>query len=163
MSLTLEIDGVEEVLRKLNDDVLLADPMRNFLNRMAFTGQAEARRHAKPHGADTGELANSVQTRLDSASVPLWAEVYTNKAYAASANYGRGPGSPPPVAAIEPWARRHGATGPGAAYLIARAIGRRGTKGLQFMEKARDEMTRRSGEFVGKLAAEVEAIWGKAA
>jgi len=37
---------------------------------------------------------------------------------------GRAPGTPPPIAAVAPWARRKGIS----PFLVARAIGRRGTQ-----------------------------------
>lgn len=154
---------LQTVIKALDDEQLYAGPLRTFLNRMVFTGQAKAREKAKPHGGDTGALANSIQTRLDGGSIPLWAEVYTSLLYAEPAEFGRGPGKMPPVEAIAAWARRHGASDPSAAFLIARAIGRRGTKGLRFMQQAEEEMNRKMPDFIEQMSADIASNWSKAA
>lgn len=59
--------------------------------------------------------------------------------YAPAVEYGRRPGKRPPVGPIELWVNRRlgigGKEGRQVAYLIARAIGRRGTKGARMAEK----------------------------
>lgn len=148
------------VAEDLRPEELYAGPLREYLYKLALVGQAEARRGAKPHGGDTGALANSIQTRIDGGTVPLWSEVYTASDYAAPANYGRGPGKMPPIDAIQAWARRHGlGDDRSTAFLIARAIGRSGTRGLHFWEDAEKEMERRMPEFVDKLSSQIGADW----
>lgn len=54
-------------------------------------------------------------------------------------NEGRTAGKPPPpVAPIAAWLRRKGGD-PALAYVVARAIGKRGTKGSHFIEKSISE------------------------
>jgi hypothetical protein len=59
--------------------------------------------------------------------------------YALFVEKGRGPGKPPPIAPIELWVRRVLAIpepeSRRVAFLVARAIGRRGTKGAAAVEK----------------------------
>ena len=45
----------------------------------------------------------------------------------------------PPRSALEVWARRHGTT----AFLVCRAIARRGTKARRFLQRAVEENERR--------------------
>lgn len=65
-------------------------------------------------------------------------------------NYGRSPGTPPPITVIENWiTKRRIVPRPLAngklpstkslAFLISRKIGREGTEGLHFLEKSLDE------------------------
>lgn len=64
------------------------------------------------------------------------------------ANYGRGPGKMPPINAIEQWIKVKGITPKtyngiptsekSLAFLIARKIGREGTKGSHFLEPSLD-------------------------
>lgn len=59
--------------------------------------------------------------------------------YALFVDQGRAPGKMPPIAPIELWVRRVLGLGQGksrrVAFLVARAIGRRGTKGAHAVEK----------------------------
>ena len=52
--------------------------------------------------------------------------------YGVFVEFGRRPGKMPPIAAIAPWARRHGMN----PFLVARAIGRRGIKPAPFLTPA---------------------------
>ncbi len=58
-----------------------------------------------------------------------WARAYSNVKYAVWVEGGRRPGArPPPASALSGWVRRAGLP-PGAAFAVARAIGRRGIRG----------------------------------
>lgn len=159
MTLKVDVENDEEIIRALDEDVLLAGPMKTFLNTLALTGQNEARKHAKPHGGDTGTLARSIQVRLDPGPVPMGAQVYTDLTYAAPAEFGRAPGRPPPVAAMEEFARRHGLP-EGIGFVLARAIGRKGTRGLHFMKKGADAIEAKYSSAASVLASDVEKIFG---
>lgn len=74
----------------------------------------------------TGDLIGSIASTVTATS----ATIGPKSPYARWADQGRRPGKPPPVSAIEPWARAKGLN----PYLVARAIGRHGTKGKRFVE-----------------------------
>jgi hypothetical protein len=60
---------------------------------------------------------------------------------------GRGPGKPPPITAITPWANRRGIS----PYLVARSIGRRGTARWRDNENVLDiERTSQPGNEIPK-------------
>lgn len=66
--------------------------------------------------------------------------------HAAFVEYGRRPGKPPPTSALRGWVRRKlGASGKAAdalAFLVARAIGRRGLLGRYILEGAFSRISR---------------------
>ena len=71
-----------------------------------------------------------MQGRVYSADMPI---------KVASVEHGRAPGRMPPIGPIELWLRRKaGVTDRSAAFLVARAIGRRGTKGARMFEQGYD-------------------------
>lgn len=84
---------------------------------------------------NTGQLRQSITGEVTGTPVSLKGVVTSplQPHYAPDVEYGRKPGKMPPVGPIELWARRKlGLSGKeleSAAFLIARAIGRRGTKG----------------------------------
>lgn len=85
-------------------------------------------------GVDTGRLRSSIsQTKATFAGGEVRGAWGTNVPYARHHETGRPPGKMPPIDAIQGWATRHGAN----AFLVARAIGRRGTKGKFFMRDAK--------------------------
>ncbi len=82
---------------------------------------------------NTGFLRQSFGSTQRRTPMGIEGEVRSIATYAAPVEFGRLPGKMPPVDAIEYWVRRKlGITGDrearSAAYVIARAIGRKGTK-----------------------------------
>jgi hypothetical protein len=88
---------------------------------------------------NTGALRSSIAPVIRGRSPRLEGLVGTSISYGWAVERGRPPGSMPPVDQIELWVRRKlGVTGSEArttAFLIARAIERRGTRGAQMFEK----------------------------
>lgn len=82
---------------------------------------------------NVGILRNSISHRINGTPLNLDGEVFTAIPYGLPVENGRKAGKMPPVNAIRVWAiRKMGlsdAEADSAAYLIARAIGKRGTKG----------------------------------
>lgn len=157
--LSITIIGGKEIVRKLDRAYLLGPPIKRLLNKCALFVEGHARKGAKPHAVDTGELARSIQHSLAPAAVPLWAKVTAGargkgKVYAYAAEYGRRPGKFPPVAAIADWVRRHKINAP--PFVIARAIARRGTKGLFYMRKAQAAAGGKMNRWVKETAREIE-------
>jgi hypothetical protein len=87
-----------------------------------------------------GQLRGSYYTQVAGDPVNVTGRVISDLIYGLPVDQGRKPGPPPPVDAIEYWVRRKlGIDGNEArhvAYLIARAIGRRGTKAVNMAQKA---------------------------
>jgi len=157
--LKVKIIGLEQLTKKLQADHLLGPPIKKAMQKSMLFVEGEARKGAKPHAVDTGELARSIKSSLGPEAVPLSAKVFTNKIYALPAEFGRKPGKMPPVDAIAGWVRRHGIGVP--PFVIARAIGRRGTKGIFYMKKAAEAGQKKIPGFFKEAASAIEKIWGK--
>jgi hypothetical protein len=79
---------------------------------------------------DTGRLAGSITHKISGGGANLQSKIGPSVAYGLFAEKGRKAGTPPPVSAVRGWAVRHGIN----PYVLARAIGRKGTKGKPYME-----------------------------
>ena len=93
------------------------------------------------------ELKDKISFKVD-VSGNLFEVTFNAPEYWKYANYGRPPGKMPPVSAIEEWITRKrivpesNTSTPNVtslAYVIARKIGKEGTKGTKFLEKSLDE------------------------
>lgn len=121
----VELQGFEELARRLRDPGLVAGPARRFLTDSALELEAAVKERTP---VDTARLRDSITHEVDAHQVPEWARVGTNVDYARPVEEGRRPHWPP-LAALQPWARRHGfPAGRAGAFLVARAIAARGTK-----------------------------------
>jgi len=89
-----------------------------------------------PVGA-TGQLRGSITHQISGSGIAMQGRVFSTDVpvKVASVEHGRAPGRMPPLAPIELWVRRKLGGDSAAAYLIARAIGRRGTNGAQMFHK----------------------------
>lgn len=96
---------------------------------------------------DTGRLGGSITHQISG----LTSRIGPSVAYGLYVEKGRRPGKPPPVSAIEPWARRRGAN----PFLVARAIGRRGTKPRPFLVPALTQSTPRIVALFAKVGLKV--------
>lgn len=80
-----------------------------------------------------GNLRGSIDRVTQGTRFNFYGEVFTDSIYGPPVEYGRKPGKQPPTDAIEAWVRRKlgvdATEARSVAYLIARAIGRRGTQG----------------------------------
>jgi len=80
-----------------------------------------------------GALRGSISHEMRGQGVDLYGRVFSPLEYGAAVERGRRPGRMPPIDAIQYWVERKGIAGDEdprqVAFLIARAIGRRGTKG----------------------------------
>lgn len=82
-------------------------------------------------GVDTGRLRASITPEVRSLGDSIQGVVGSNVSYAPFQEVGTRPFWPP-IAALETWARRHGTT----AFVVARAISRRGIKGKRYLQRA---------------------------
>lgn len=126
--------GINETISKLNraeQGIASEKPMREATQLVT----REARKHTPTdQGTTRASITPSVMvkgnttvgvvgSKLKSA---LWVEKGTRPHW-------------PPIAALEPWARRHGTI----AFLVARAISKRGMKGHHMLENALEDNRRR--------------------
>lgn len=163
--ITAEVKGLEKVLQKLGPD-LIAEPLRDFLNKAGQHVQSEAKERAP---VDTGRLRSSITTEVDDGLPPLWAKVGSNVDYAPYMEYGTGGQSDgsggrggrhwPPAGALDVWARRHGFQ---SGFQVAKAIGQRG--GLEprrYLRGALEDSVAKLKGFVKDMAKDIERMWGK--
>lgn len=139
MSLDLKVDISE--LERFAEDMRTADRpigriMHNTMQKSVDYAQ-EAIRLETP--VNTGKIRQSIATEIRGTSAGITGEIFTPLVYGLPLEYGRKPGRMPPVDVIQLWVHQKGiAAGQDerqVAYLIARAIGRRGTKGAHMFEK----------------------------
>lgn len=83
---------------------------------------------------DTGRLRASITPSVESTADSIKGIVGSNVKYAPYVELGTRPHWPP-IGALETWARSHGTS----AFLVARAIARRGTKAVKFLQRAFEE------------------------
>jgi hypothetical protein len=151
----VEFRGVKKYLARLN---ALPAVFRAFVDDAITYGEGEARRGARPHNVDRGELADSIKSSIDSDPVPGWARIATNKLYAVPMEYGRKPGRFPPVDVIEEWAVRHG-YGEGKGFIFARAIARKGTRPLRFIRGAMEKLNQKLPQLIRHAEGQLVRTW----
>lgn len=106
---------------------------------------------------DMGALRRSITHEIH----PLSARVYSTLAYAQAVEEGRRPGArPPPPEVLLGWMARHGMDGV-SPYVLARAIGRRGTKGRWFMRAGVQAANAALPRLLGLAARAIQREWAK--
>lgn len=144
------LTGDKELQRKLRNPEFLRGPVRQFLLKSAILMEANVKKETP---VDTGRLRASITHKVE----PFRAIVGTNVSYAPHVEFGTRPHFPP-LAALQPWARRHGfPPGRQGAFLVALAIARRGTRARRMfqkgMEQSRGEILRMWHAVGGQIAA----------
>lgn len=89
--------------------------------------------------SNTGLLRNSIKTEVGTGGgIGLHGKMYSPLEYAPVMEFGRKPGTMPPVDQIERWAslKLHKQ---GLGYVIARSIANKGIKGHHFFQAAADQ------------------------
>lgn len=121
---------------------VFGDELETAVLRTSLEGVNESKRIVQRAGRiDLGQLLNSIAAgvvrRIGNLVSGEWG---TNVRHARVNEEGRRPGArQPPTSAILPWLARHGIPAE-AAFVVARAIGRRGIPGIWFMRDARDRI-----------------------
>lgn len=135
MQIDVRIEGLEKLQAGVAaGPATLASEVRTALTAGSLLVEGTARSLAPK---DTGRLGGSITHQISG----MTSRIGPSVAYGLFVEKGRRPGKPPPVAAIAPWARRHGVN----PFLVARAIGRRGTKPRPFLVPA---LTQNTGRIV---------------
>lgn len=104
--------------------------LTKWVNRTAALSERTAKTNVPPH-VDTGRLENSIS--IDRSGT-LSAAVKPHAKYAVFVHEGRRPGRMPPFqpgTELNRWATKRGMN----PFLVARSIGRKGTKPHKFMDK----------------------------
>jgi phage gpG-like protein len=109
---------------------------------------------------DTGRLRGSITTEIDKAVIPQWAKVGPAVKYGKYVEFGRKPGRMPPPSALIPWMKRHGIPA-SAAFLVARAIAKRGIKPKPYMHEGYKMALRTINGIWGRTARAIELRWGR--
>ena len=118
-------------LEQLSID-LVGKPMVDAMRQATFLVEGDAKRNAP---VDTGQLKSSIasEVRPGVEGKSVEGVVGSNKSYAPYMELGTKPHFPPP-AALQVWAKRHGVN----AFVVARAISRRGLKPRKYLQRAFD-------------------------
>lgn len=134
-ALSIQIIGLEALTAGVNaGPPTLVAQLHTALTAGSLLFEGEARALAP---RDTGRLAGSITHTISGLSSRIGPSVN----YGLYAEQGRGAGRMPPVGAVSGWASRHGIN----PYVLARSIGRRGTKGRPYIAPA---FARKSGQVV---------------
>jgi hypothetical protein len=162
-ALDVELQGLEPLLRKMKNPRLLRAPIKTVLNKSVLIGEREAKLNAPK---DTGRLARSLAVEVDDLTARVFFQ--NEQLYFQVQEVGRRPGAPPPPpSALLPWMRRKGID-PSLAFVIARAIGRRGFKrgnkygpngGRFFMKRGAEAIQREMPAMMRDLMAGVKREW----
>lgn len=152
---SIDIQGGEKLRGKIRSLATLGF-IRAAIRDMTLFAEKEAKSNAP---RDTGALARDIRAEVK----PLSGRVHMprNLEYFRVQEEGRKPGAKmPPPSELRGWARRHGFdTSPGALFILARAIARRGIKGRFYMRKAAQSTERALPSRLRKTAHQVEREW----
>jgi hypothetical protein len=125
MAIEIRIKGDAKLKESLKPE-LYKPVVHEMMRDLGKAGRKAAKAKAPK---DTGTLRKKIGFRASHTGLTL----FSPTSYARYVELGRRPGArPPPSNALHGWLRRHGIP-VSAAYVVARAIGRRGIKGRFFM------------------------------
>lgn len=153
MPLDMSVRGVIETQRKMQKiaEELHGRRMMEGMTRAALLVERDAKLKAP---VDTGALRQSIthEIRVQGAGNGATVEgvVGSNKVYAAAVELGSKPHWPPP-GVLDAWAERHGVN----AFLVARAISRRGTRPRRFLKQAFDKNKPEIIRIIGGTVSEI--------
>lgn len=156
VKLTLEVRNVDAVRGALHD---VRGGFAKYVSDVALLLEGEARRGAKPHSVDTGELARSIVSDLGPLPTELRARVYSDHPAAVPMEFGRRPGSAfPPAQPIADWLRRHGLDDI-PVFVMQRAIAIKGTKPLRMFATAVERVQANLSATIRDVEAYIVGRW----
>lgn len=148
----MKLTGDRALQRKLRDPEFVRGPLRQFLTRSVVLLEGEVKKETP---VDTGRLRASITHKVE----PFRAIVGTNVTYAPHVEFGTKPHWPP-LAAMQPWAQRHGfPAGRQGAFLVARAIARRGTRARRMFQKGVAASRPRIMQMWRRVGGQIQARW----
>lgn len=126
-SLSVQIVGLEKLQAGVaSGPATLATEVRTAMTAGSILIEGTARGLA---GKATGRNAGSIHYVISGGGANLMSKIGPSTAYGYYAEKGRKPGKMPPIASIASWANSKGID----PYVLARSIGRKGTKGKPYM------------------------------
>ena len=144
--------GTERLRRKLKPE-MFRGPAERFIKRGTEEIEGQIKRETP---VDTGRLRSSITRNLTD---PLTGRVGTNVKYARYVEFGSRPHWPP-LSAMQPWARRHGfPAGRQGAFLVARAIAKRGTKARKMFQKGMQNSRGAIAAEMRMMLRDIEMKW----
>lgn len=149
MEIDIEVKGLIETQRNLERAVadIHGEPMLDAMRDSTLMVQRDARILAP---VDTGRLRASITPSVKSSGNNVIGVVGSNVEYAPFMELGVR-AHWPPIRALEVWSRRHGAN----AFLVARAIARRGLKARRYLQRA---FSRNKDRIVSRFDKAIEEI-----
>lgn len=128
MNLKITLNGHQRLVRNLDrsSPLIKAKVMKFLLNQSTDVNRTAV----KEAPVDTANLQTSIRPDVSMGKMKI--VVKPTAKYALFAHEGRRAGKMPPVSAVERWSQRKGLD----PFLVARSIGRKGTKGKPFMDIA---------------------------
>lgn len=156
LSLDLQMEGLEEVKRRLRDPSLVMRAMRGVGLRAARAGKRTA---IKSIDGGTGIATRSIVSLVFPAEGLAMVKSMMPRARALSIEEGRPPGDPPPLEAVIRWVEAMGIRR--NAREIRSEIEARGAKGKRYLAQTRDLWETNLPVWLQKAARQVEAWWEK--
>jgi len=146
---SVDIQGVLETQAEMERIIrdLRGDRFLNALRDCTLWVQTDAKINAP---VDSGRLRASITPDVRTDGDTVMGVVGSNVTYAPYVETGTRPHWPP-VGALETWARRHGTT----AFVVARAIARRGTRAHRYMQRAAESNTGRIQTHLDSAVGEI--------
>ena len=159
VQIIIELKGIEELLRKTAAPASWLGPaLRTMLTKSALAVESNAKKLVP---VDTGTLRRTITHPVAGGLMPLVATVGTNAPYAVVVHEGRRAGAPaPPSGKLLSWMSRHGMD-PKSAFVVARAIGRKGIKGRPFLKNGFEASRSAIDGYSAAFQRDVEIMWGK--
>ncbi len=144
MGMGIEVKGLVEATRKLEQvaNDLHGEPMTRAMKKATLLVTKDAKINAP---VDTGRLRASITPEVRGEGKTVIGVVGSNVIYAPYMETGTKPHFPP-LSALQTWAKRHGTT----AYVVARAIARRGIKGRKYLQRAFEQNRTAIRDLLGK-------------
>jgi len=152
-TIRIELKGLDALEDKLSPRTY-EKAVATLMEDISIVGERTAKQRAP---RDTGALKRSIHSEAR----PTSARVFSNLGYAVPVEFGRGRGKRmPPPNALHGWLRRHGKP-VSAAFVVARAIGRRGIKGRFFMKAAEEAIRVKLPFMLKRASGAVAKTWSK--
>ncbi len=148
----VEVKGLEELQHKLRPE-FLDGAIGRLLNAMSQFAQRKAMEYTP---VDTGNLRARWSSEVHYDARPMYAEVGNIVDYKDYVEHDTRPHWPP-IAAVTPWAHRHGMI----PFLVARAISRYGTKGAHMAQKALEDLKAKISDFLSDIVEDIKSEWIK--
>lgn len=159
---TVEIDDQAVVAAFTKAPALIGAAMHRTIELGAVDFEGSVVSHTPVF---TGALRQSITHTVSGSGIMVEGKIFSSDSpvKVASVETGRSPGRPPPISNIESWVNRKlgigGAEGRSVAFLIARSIGRRGTKpGAGMFRKGFDSGMGRWNARVAELMRVVKSV-----